>query len=200
MVMFSIRKQKVFNTVEDLYQDLFNKDNDYFNHSIDKYLVSYSINDNGLIEVESNIGRKRLVVNDEENIKRLNKLIVKSKIDIARKIDEYEKESSFRFVLIIITSIIIMLSFASVFFTLFIGNIELCLVSLLLFAFISSLNIINGINYYLLIREINSLKKSTHYKENNDVIIDEVKEDNKENDSTNNTDSNELSVTSLLLK
>jgi hypothetical protein len=198
--MFSIRKQKVFNTVEDLYQDLFNKDNDYFNHSIDKYLVSYSINDNGLIEVESNIGRKRLVVNDEENIKRLNKLIVKSKIDIARKIDEYEKESSFRFVLIIITSIIIMLSFASVFFTLFIGNIELCLVSLLLFAFISSLNIINGINYYLLIREINSLKKSTHYKENNDVIIDEVKEDNKENDSTNNTDSNELSVTSLLLK
>ena len=156
-------KKKVFSTIEDLYQDMLNKKNDYYNHKIDKYIVDYSILDEGHIEIKSNIGRKRIVANTDENLKRLNKLIVRSKVDIARKIDAYEKEASTRLVVFTFSLIMIILSFASVVSSFFIGNYILFLVSLLLFGFISSINMVLGMNYYILNKEINSLKKSTHY-------------------------------------
>jgi lipopolysaccharide export LptBFGC system permease protein LptF len=171
-----IHKSKVFTTVEDLYQDMLNKKNDYYNHKIDKYVVSYNILDKEHIEVKSNIGRTRVVTNNKANLKRLDQVIIKNKVQIARKIDEYEAESNVRLFVLLINIILLSLSFASVVGSFFIGNYVLLLCSLMLFTVFISLSLMTGSNYYILVKEIRSLKKITGYKEDSEIDIPKLKD------------------------
>ena len=172
-------KRKLFSTVEDLYQDMINKKNDYYNHKIDKYVVSYCIQDENHIEVKSNIGRTRIVENNQNNIKRLDQVIVRSKVEIARKIDAYENESNVRLFVLLASILMLCLSFTCVLGSLFMGNYIILLSSLLLFAFISSLSFIEGTNLYILVQEIRSLKKITGYKEDKEIELPKLKIFNK---------------------
>ena len=166
-----INQSKFFTTVEDLYQDMIDKKNDYYNHKIDKYVVSYDVLDSKHVEVKSNIGRKRVVANNRENIKRLNQVIVKSKIQIARKIDEYEKESDIRLLILLSSIILLSLSFICVISSFFMGNLILLLASLFVFSSFMSMSIITGSNYYILVKEISTLKKITGYKKENEIEL-----------------------------
>lgn len=167
---------KLFSTVEDLYQDMINKKNDYYNHRIDKYVVSYNIQNDQYIEVKSNIGRTRKVANNEYNIKRLDQVIVRSKVEIARKIDEYEKESGVRLFILLTSLMMLSLSFLCVIASFFIGNYILLLAALCVFSIIMSLSFIEGSNLYILVKEIKSLKQLTGYKLDNELELPKIKE------------------------
>ena len=155
---------------------MLNKKNDYYNHKIDKYVVSYDILDKDHIQVKSNIGRTRVVTNNKANLKRLDQVIIKNKVQIARRIDEYEKESNVRLFVLLNNILLLSLSFASVIGSFFIGNYILLLCSLMLFTVFISLSLIVGTNYYVLVQEIRSLKKITGYKEENEIDIPKLKE------------------------
>lgn len=163
------KKTKLFSTVEDLYQDMIDKGNDYYNHKIDKYVVEYNIIDDNHIEVKSNIGRIRMVENNKENIKKLNRVVVRSKVEIARKIDAYESESSIRLTILLSSIIMLTISFICVMSSLFIGSYLMLLLSMVVFGVVTSLSTIQGLNLYILNKEIYSLKSITGYKKENEI-------------------------------
>ena len=167
--------KKIFSNIEDMYQDMLNKKNDYYNHKIDKYVISYEIKDKEHIEVKSNIGRTRIVQNSKSNRKRLNQVIVRSKVEIARKIDKYEKEANERLIILLLNIILIGLSGMAVIGTLFVGNLILLLFSLLVFSLIMILSTTTAYNYYFLIKEIRSLKRVTGYKEDLEIELPKFK-------------------------
>ena len=172
-------KEKLFSTVDDLYQDMRNKKNDYYNHKVDKYVISYQILDKGHIEVKSNIGRTRVVKNNKANIKKLNQVIVKNKVTIERRIDEYENDTSIRLFILCISIMMLLLSFGCVLSTFCMGNIVLLICSLLLFSTISTLSYIQGTHLYLLVQEIRSLKNLTGYKKEKELSLPKFKLFNK---------------------
>jgi hypothetical protein len=165
------KKTKLFSTVEDLYQDMLDKTNDYYNHKIDKYVVSYDVIDDEHIQVKSNIGRIRMVENNKENIKKLNRVVVRSKVEIARKIDAYESESSIRLTILLSSIIMLTISFVCVMGSLFMGSYLMLLSSMIVFAVVVSLATVQGLNLYILNKEIYSLKGITGYKKENEIEI-----------------------------
>jgi hypothetical protein len=172
----SFKKTKLFTTVEDMYQDMIDKKNDYYNHKVDKYVIEYNITDDEHIEVKSNIGRTRIVKNTKDNVNKLNRVIVRSKVEIARKIDEYEKESNLRLFILLTSIIMLCISFACVLGSLFMGNYIILIASIFVFASIWTLSLIQGSNLYILIQEIRSLKHLTGYKEDMEIEIPKLKE------------------------
>ena len=166
-------KKKVFSVVEDLYQDMISRKHD--DHDINKYVISYRILDKGHIEVKSNVGKTRIVANNKENIKKLDQVIIRCKIEIAKKIDEYESESNIRLFILLISIIMLILSFITVCASFGMGDIRLLLFSLIVFSFIMSLSLITGIRYNVLVDEIKSLKKSIGYKLENEFDLSEFK-------------------------
>ena len=170
--------KKIFKTIEDVYSDMQNKKNDYYNHKIDKYVVSYTIKDKDHIEVMSNIGRTRIVKNNNRNRRKLDQVVVRSKVEIARKIDKYEKDASERLTLLIIHMILLSLSFATVFGALFTGSYYILLFSLLTFSLIITLTANKTYNYYFLVKEIRSLKKVTGYKMDMEMEFPKLKIEN----------------------
>ena len=65
-----------------------------------RYVVDYKIEDDH-IRVMSNVGKSRIVKNTHSNINKLNHAIIKNKIDIANKIDEYEANNNERLVVLL---------------------------------------------------------------------------------------------------
>ena len=157
-------KKKVFSVVEDLYQDMIDKKHDN------------TILDEGHIEVKSNVGKTRIVANNKENIKKLDQVIIRSKIEIARKIDEYESESSIRLFVLLFNIIILILSFGTICLSFGMGDVKILLFSLLVFSFIMSLSLVTGYQYTILVDEIRSLKKSIGYKLGNEISLDNIKD------------------------
>ena len=166
-------KKKVFSVVEDLYQDMIDKKHD--NHDINKYVISYTILDEGHIEVKSNIGKTRIVANNKANIKKLDQVIVRCKVEIARRIDEYEAESNIRLFVLLLSTIMLVLSFISVCASFGMGDLKLLVFALIVFSFILSLSIITVINFNTVNDEIRSLKKCIGYKLGNEIDISNIK-------------------------
>ena len=179
--------KKIFNNIEEVYKDMMNKKNDYYNHKIDKYVISYEIQDDEHIIVKSNIGRTRVVHNNKRNRKKLDQVIVKSKVDIANKIDIYEKESNERLFMLLFNMILLSLSGMSVVISLFTGNYYLMLFSLFVFSLIITLATTITYNYYFLVKEIKSLKNITGYKEDVEINLPKLKIENFFKTNKNNT-------------
>ena len=167
-------KKKVFSVVEDLYQDMISKKRD--DHEINKYVISYRILDKKHIEVKSNVGKTRIVANNKANLKKLDQVIIRCKIEIAKRIDEYESESTVRLFILLLSIIMLILSFASVCLSFAMGDVRLLLFSLIVFSFIMSLSLITGIHYNILVDEIKSLKKSIGYKLDSEFDLNNIKE------------------------
>ena len=81
MKIVEIIKLKL-NKLKEKYQNFFNK-------RYKKYIVEYKIEDDK-IKIFSSTGDYRIVKNTKSNISKLNKAVVQNKINIQRKIDEYE--------------------------------------------------------------------------------------------------------------
>lgn len=134
-----------------------------FSNHFTKYVVDYKIEDKH-IKILSNTGDYRLVKNTRNNISKLNQAIVKNKVEIAKKIDSYEEHSNERLFVLIINILIIMGCGFIVPFAFFTGFYLFFLLSILAFSISVITTSISGFNYYILVKEIQSLKKITGYK------------------------------------
>ncbi len=162
---------KVIESVSDLYGDFITKKNNYVNNHIDRYVIRYEVVDKDHIKVWNNINKYRIVRNTSDNLKKLDRVIVKNKIDIAHKIDEYEEESNSRTIALLINTLLICISGMFVFLSLFMGSYLIILFSLITFSMSIILGSVNSLQTYLLISEMRNLKKCTGYKMSHEIVV-----------------------------
>lgn len=167
-----MKKKDLILSVKNVIKELEFKKNYFFYHRIKKYIVDYRIDGDYLV-VESNLGITRKVKNTHGNMNKLNKIIVKNKIDIANRIDKYESCSHERSTLMVIDIIILCGCGGIVPLTLFIGSYILFLLSIILFSISVITTSIIGLNYYIKIKEIQNLKRITGYKLENELSLPE---------------------------
>lgn len=155
-------KNKVFSFNKAL-KDLDKKKKGYLYHKFTKYIVDYKI-EGDKIRIYSNLGKSRVVKNTRPNQVKLNQTIIRNKIDIANKIDDYEATSKERVIVLLFNSLLLTISGGVVPLTFFIGNYALFIISILIFSLASLATSIIALNYYVLICEIKNLKNLTGYK------------------------------------
>lgn len=135
-----------------------------------KYIIDYKIEGENL-RILTNFGDSRLVHNTEENQAKLNQVIVKNKLEIAKKIDEYEKNGQERLTVLILNIMLLGISGIFVPLTFFTGSYIVFILSIFLFSFLSLAVSVITVDYYVLIEEIKNLKNITGYKKENEFNI-----------------------------
>ena len=144
----------------------------FFKSKFTKYVVDYKVEDEN-IRVISNVGKTRLVKNTRSNISKINQAIIKNKIAIANKIDDYE--NTFMERLLVLLFNICLLGVAGVFipFSFFTGKYLFFLLSVIVFSLCVLATSVIGTDYYVLAKEIQNLKKITGYKKENEFKLPE---------------------------
>lgn len=146
-----------------LFNELENKKFGILSKNFKKYVVDYKIKDNN-IRVYNTNGDYRIIKNTKSNVSKLNKTIVKNKLEIIKKIDEYENDEKERLIILIINCLLLIGTGITVPLTLFMGSYLIFLLSIILFSFSVLTTSITTINYYLQVKEIQNLKRITGYK------------------------------------
>lgn len=154
----------------------------FFDHFYKKYVVDYKIEGDSIKIIASN-GCYKTVKNTNTNIKKINQSIVKNKVEIARRIDDYEEHSNERLTVLIINSMLLLGSGVIMPFGFFTGYYILFLFSILAFSVSVIATSITGFNYYILVKEISNLKKITGYKKDMEFVLPKI--DNKYEKSHN---------------
>ncbi len=144
-------------------KDLETKRDDYLKHKFTKYVIDYKVEDDKL-KVLSNIGNYRYVRNNASNTRKLNRIIVKNKVEIQHRIDNYAEEFSQRFIVFLINILLICFAGAFNILTFFIGSYPLFLLGLATFQLCILTTLFSGLNYYVSIKEIQNLKRAINYK------------------------------------
>lgn len=155
-------KNKVF-SFNKVLKDLDKKKKGYLYPKFTKYIVDYKI-EGDKIRVYSNVGKTRMVKNTRPNQVKLNQTIIKNKIDIANKIDDYEANFKERLSVLLFNSLLLIVSGGMIPLTFFIGNYGIFIISISVFSLASLATSIISLNYYVLISEIKNLKNLTGYK------------------------------------
>ena len=121
---------KILESIKKQFDKLLDKYNSFLNHYFKKYIVDYEVMDDK-VKIISSTGDYRIVKNTKGNISKLNQAIVKNKVNIQRKIDEYEATSKERFIVLII-NLMAIIGFGFIFcLTFFIGSYFLFIISIL---------------------------------------------------------------------
>lgn len=157
-----MKKNGVF-SFNKLLKELDKRRKKYLYPKFTKYVVDYKIEGDN-IRVYSNLGKSRIIKNTRPNQVKLNQTIIKNKIDIANKIDEYEATSKERVMVILFNSLLLIASGGMIPLTFFIGNYFLFFIAIFIFSIASLATSIISLNYYVLISEIKNLKNITGYK------------------------------------
>ncbi len=144
-------------------QELESKKQKVLNHYFKKYVVDYKIEEDQIKIIASN-GNYRTVKNTQTNIKKINQAIVKNKVEIASRIDDYESHSMERLAVLIINIFLLLGCGIIVPFSFFTGYYLFFLLSILAFSLSVVTTSISGFNYYILVKEIQNLKKLTGYR------------------------------------
>ncbi len=168
-----MRKKDLVINAKKAIDNLEYKKNQFIYHRYTKYIVDYRIEDN-YIRVFSNLGVSRKIKNTHSNMNKINRTIIKNKIAIANKIDEYESNSRDRALVVLINMFLLCASGAMVVLTLFIGSYILFLLSILLFSLSVIASSIMGLNYYIKVKEIQNLKQITGYKMENEFKLPHI--------------------------
>ena len=137
-----------------------------------RYVVDYKIEDDH-IRVMSNVGKSRIVKNTHSNINKLNHAIIKNKIDIANKIDEYEANNNERLVVLLFNLLFLFVSGAFIPISFFTGKIFLFLMAVMLFGIVVIATNVIAFDYYILVKEIQNLKNITGYKKEREFKLPE---------------------------
>ena len=137
-----------------------------------RYVVDYKIEDDH-IRVMSNVGKSRIVKNTHSNINKLNHAIIKNKIDIANKIDEYEANNNERLVVLLFNLLFLFVSGAFSPISFFTGKIFLFLMAVMLFGIVVIATNVIAFDYYILVKEIQNLKNITGYKKEREFKLPE---------------------------
>ena len=151
-----------------MFKTLEEKVKNYFYHHYGKYAVEYHI-EGDKIKVISNIGLYRYVPNTKSNIKKLDEAILKNKITIAEKIDNYEKTNESRAKMLLFNISMILFSGLSIVFAFFSGSYLLFLLSLISFSICTFAASTSGLTYFILVSEIRNLKRATGYKQDLEI-------------------------------
>ena len=151
-----------------MFKTLEEKVKNYFYHHYSKYAVEYKI-EGDKIKVISNIGLYRYVPNTKANIKKLDEAIIKNKVTIAEKIDDYEKTNESRAKFLLFNISMVMFSGLSIVLAFFSGSYLLFLLSVISFAFCVFASTTTGLTYFILVSEIRNLKRATGYKQDLEI-------------------------------
>ena len=151
-----------------MFKTLEEKVKNYFYHHYGKYAVEYKI-EGDKIKVISNIGLYRYVPNTKDNIKKLDEAIIKNKVTIAEKIDDYEKTNESRAKFLLFNISMVMFSGLSIVLAFFSGSYLLFLLSVISFAFCVFASTTTGLTYFILVSEIRNLKRATGYKQDLEI-------------------------------
>ncbi|MDE6292190.1 MAG: hypothetical protein K2L98_00755 [Bacilli bacterium] len=141
-----------------------------FNHYFKKYVIDYKIEDEKIKIIASN-GKYRFVKNNKTNMKKINQAIVKNKVEIASRIDNYEAHSTERLTVLVINIALLLGCGIIVPFSFFTGYYLFFLLSIIAFSLSVVTTSISGFNYYMLVKEIQYLKKITGYKRDMEFIF-----------------------------
>lgn len=141
-----------------------------FNQYFKKYVVDYKVEDDYIKIISSN-GNYRTVKNTKTNERKINQAIVKNKVEIASRIDDYEAHSMERLTVLIINIILLFGCGIIVPFSFFTGYYLFFLLSIIAFSLSVVTTSISGFNYYILVKEIQNLKRVTGYKKNMEFNI-----------------------------
>ena len=156
-----------------MFKTLEEKVKNYFYHHYGKYAVEYQI-EGDKIKVISNIGLYRYVPNTKSNIKKLDEAILKNKITIAEKIDNYEKTNESRAKMLLFNISMILFSGLSIVFAFFSGSYILFLLSLISFSICTFAASTSGLTYFILVSEIRNLKRATGYKQDLEIEMPKI--------------------------
>lgn len=146
----------------------------FFKERFTKYIIDYKLEGDNL-RIITNFGDSRLVKNTPENQAKLNKIVIKSKLDILLKIDEYENKSHERACVLIMNIMLLGISGLLVPFTFFTGSYIIFALSIILFSFLSLSVSVITIDYYVLVEEIRNLKNVTGYKISHEFNFPSIK-------------------------
>ena len=155
MKIVEIIKLKL-NKLKEKYQNFFNK-------RYKKYIIEYKTGD------------YRIVKNTKSNISKLNKAVVQNKINIQRKIDEYESNYKERLAVLLVNLIAIIGFGTLICLTFFIGNYYLFLMSIIFFSLAVITSTLTTFNYLIIVKEITNLKKLTGYKSESEFTLEDFK-------------------------
>ncbi|MBQ7240017.1 MAG: hypothetical protein IJS56_01110 [Bacilli bacterium] len=147
-----------------MFKTLEEKVKNYFYHHYGKYAIEYQI-EGDKIKVISNIGLYRYVPNTKSNIKKLDEAIIKNKVTIAEKIDDYERTNESRAKMLLFNISMILFSGLSIVFAFFSGSYLLFLLSVISFSICTFAASTSGLTYFILVSEIRNLKRATGYKQ-----------------------------------
>lgn len=156
--------------IKKMFEELEKKKNKFFNRHYTRYVVDYKIEEDK-IKVISNIGEYRIVKNTKSNLSKINRAIVKNKVNIAQKIDEYENHSQERLMVLLLNICLVCGSGILVPFAFFTGIYAFFLLSIAAFSLCVITTLSSGVDYYILIKEIQNLKKITGYKKENEFKL-----------------------------
>ena len=106
--------------------------------------------------------------------KKLNKVIVQNKLSIASKIDEYERTSEERLIVLIINISLLGIAGVLVPLTFFIGSYIIFILSIFLFSFLSLAVSLITTDYFILVEEIKKLKQITGYKKDMEFNLPKI--------------------------
>jgi hypothetical protein len=165
-----MKKTEIIDNAKKAIRELEYKRNIFIYHRYTKYIIDYQI-EGDYIHIYSNLGVSRKVKKNHSNIRKLDKTIIKNKIDIAHKIDEYEDNSRER-IMVILTNILLLCGTGAIVpLTLFIGSYPIFLLSIILFSLSVIASSIMGVNLYIKASEIQNLKILTGYKLENEFNV-----------------------------
>lgn len=151
--------------VQEIFKELELKKNRILNPYFKKYVIDYKIEEDH-IKIIANNGCYRIVKNNKTNLKKIDQAIVKNKVEIASRIDDYETNSVERLTVLLVNIILLLGCGIIVLFSFFTGYYLFFLLSIMAFSLSVVTTSISGFNYYILVKEIQSLKKLTGYKKN----------------------------------
>lgn len=165
---------KILESIKKQFDKLIDKYNAFLNHYFKKYIIDYEIMDDK-VKIISSTGDYRVVKNTKGNISKLNQAIVKNKVNIQRKIDEYEATSKERFIVLIINLMAIIGFGVLICLTFFTGSYFLFIISILLFSLSVITSTLTSFNYFINVKEVTNLKKLTGYKSDVEFSISDFK-------------------------
>lgn len=139
------------------------------------YIIGYEVLEDGRIKINTTNGNYRFVKNTKRNTKKINQVIVQSKVDIQKRIDGYMNEYKNRIVPFIISAILIFISGAVAISTFFIGSYLLFLFASICFGINIVCISILGFEYIVNLSEIRHLKKVTGYKKEYEFELPKLK-------------------------
>lgn len=156
-----------------MFKNLEEKVKNYFYHHYNKYAVEYVI-EGDKIKVISNIGLYRYVANTKSNIRKLDEALIKNKISIAEKIDDYERTNETRGKILLFNILMLMMSGSSIILSFFSGSYFLFLLSIVAFSVCVFASTTTGLTYLILVSEIRNLKRATGYKRELEIDLPKI--------------------------